>query len=882
MAKGVCCENTTSQDGHDGGPWARRRGRLRGNRPRRRRWAGQGCGQGRHTSCAVQHRPGAPRSGPQLRHLVPGRRPACLPDTDDVRGGTRPGRGQDRAGPGDGQRATRRWRPKLDLHSQGRGEVRGRPAHHQPGHQVRGRADVRRGAARRPAVRPDLAGGRQGVQGPLQGQAWARLDRDPRRQDDRLQAQPPGGRLRFRGVAADVRPGTERQGHRRQVRLQTFLLRAVQDRELRAQEAAHTRPQHSLESGHRLGAQGTPGQDRDRSQSGSGRDRPAAHRRWGRGRQRGRSRAGRRRLHRAGDVQPGSASATGQRRIDQHALPQHQYQAQAAGRRPGAAGDRIRAGQGRAAHRSGRPHRRGAGHHSAAAVAARLRFRGPVPEPGRQGGSGQGQGAARTCRSRLGPDSHPRHSGNRHRQDAGRSGPGIPGPGRHHGEDQRDQLVGVLQHGGQHGPGARPGDRRLDARLARRLHLPADRVRRPTDHRGGQQQPFAVQLRQGQRADRRDRQAARSGVRRDGLRRTGQADHAGRAGRAVPLGQGGRPRGAQRRRGVRAHRLRRTSGSGLPGAAQVTTTLPTSVPSDVTHRVGRHQVSLLRRLLKQPSAAAALTVVVALVLIALAAPLITWAAGTSPTEFHSDAVDPALGGLPRGTAGGISTTHWLGVEPGSGRDILARVVYGARVSLLIAMLATGLSVVLGTALGLAAGYFGGWTDALVGRLMDLLMSFPSLIFMIALISAAPGVDRQLLLVVVLGFFGWPYVGRIVRGQAMVLARGEFVAAARVLGASRRVLLVREVLPNVTGPILVVATMAIPSCIATEAGLSFLGVGVAPPTPSWGQMIASAVPWYAADPVYFLIPGVFLFVTVLAFNVLGDAIQDALDPRSRRR
>ncbi len=314
----------------------------------------------------------------------------------------------------------------------------------------------------------------------------------------------------------------------------------------------------------------------------------------------------------------------------------------------------------------------------------------------------------------------------------------------------------------------------------------------------------------------------------------------------------------------------------------MTTALSASVPSDATRRVGPQEAPLLRRLLAQPSAAAALAVVVALVLIALAAPLVAWAVGTSPTEFHSDAVDPALGGLPRGVGGGISARHWLGVEPVSGRDILARVVYGARVSLLIAVLATGMSMVLGTALGLAAGFFGGWTDAFIGRLMDLLMSFPSLIFMIALISAAPGVNRQLLLVVVLGFFGWPYVGRIVRGQAMVLARGEFVAAARVLGASRRALLVREVLPNLTGPILVVATMSIPSYIATEAGLSFLGVGVVPPTPSWGQMIASAVPWYAADPVYFLIPGAFLFVTVLAFNVLGDAVRDALDPRSRRR
>ncbi|KJS60220.1 ABC transporter permease [Streptomyces rubellomurinus] len=307
----------------------------------------------------------------------------------------------------------------------------------------------------------------------------------------------------------------------------------------------------------------------------------------------------------------------------------------------------------------------------------------------------------------------------------------------------------------------------------------------------------------------------------------------------------------------------------------------TATHAAAPHRAVR-QPTVLRTLLARRSAALALAVVAALVLLALAAPLVAWLTGNSPTAFHGDAVDPALGGLPRGAAGGISTRHWLGVEPVNGRDVLARVLYGARVSLLIAVLATALSVVLGTALGLVAGFFGGWADTVIGRTMDLLLSFPSLIFMIALISAAPGTDRRLLLVVVLGFFGWPYVGRIVRGQAMVLARGEFVAAARVLGASRRALLLREVLPNLTGPVLVVATMSIPGCIATEAGLSFLGVGVQAPTPSWGQMIATAVPWYAADPVYFLVPGVFLFVTVLAFNVLGDAVRDTLDPRSQRR
>lgn len=288
------------------------------------------------------------------------------------------------------------------------------------------------------------------------------------------------------------------------------------------------------------------------------------------------------------------------------------------------------------------------------------------------------------------------------------------------------------------------------------------------------------------------------------------------------------------------------------------------------------------QVLSRPGVRAAAVVITILVLAALAAPLITGLAGTSPTAFDRSAVDEGLGGLPVGHLGGVSAHHLLGVEPGNGRDVLARLVYGARVSLLIALAATAVSTVLGAALGLVAGYFGGVVDTVVSRLTDLVMSFPALIFMIALMAAAPGVNRQLMLITVLGFFGWPYVARIVRGQAMVLRHTEFAEAARALGAGRTDLLLREILPNLAGPILVVATMSIPSCVAAEAGLSFLGVGVRPPTPSWGQMIASAVPWYATDPTYFVIPCLALFATVLAFNVLGDAIREALDPRSRAR
>lgn len=273
-----------------------------------------------------------------------------------------------------------------------------------------------------------------------------------------------------------------------------------------------------------------------------------------------------------------------------------------------------------------------------------------------------------------------------------------------------------------------------------------------------------------------------------------------------------------------------------------------------------------------------LVVMVLLILVAVCAPLLTWLNGYPPNQYNPSTVDAALGGAPRGPLGGVSGKHWLGVEPKSGRDIFSRAMWGARVSLLIALGATAVAVTLGTTFGVIAGYTGGWVDALIGRAMDVMLSFPSLIFMIALVSVLPDANRRLLLIVSIGFFGWAYVGRIVRGQTISLARREFVEAARSLGAPRRHILVKELLPNLAGPVLVVATLAIPTYIATEAALSFLGVGVRPPTASWGQMLSSAVTWYTVDPLYFLVPGVCLFVTVMSFNLFGDGLRDAIEPR----
>ncbi|MER6099730.1 ABC transporter permease [Streptomyces sp. NPDC001728] len=281
---------------------------------------------------------------------------------------------------------------------------------------------------------------------------------------------------------------------------------------------------------------------------------------------------------------------------------------------------------------------------------------------------------------------------------------------------------------------------------------------------------------------------------------------------------------------------------------------------------------------RRPSARISLGVVAFFALLTVAAPLLSALGGWGPDEFDKSAVDPYLGGLPIGPLGGVSADHWLGVEPITGRDLFARVVHGAQVSLLIAFSATAIVVVAGTAAGIAAGYFGGRTDTILSRLMDLTMSFPSLIFMIAMMSVARDVNRIVLMTAVIGLFGWPGIARVVRGQTLSLKHREYVDAARVGGSGPWRILVRDILPGVAGPVIAYTTLMVPGMIATEAALSYLGVGVRPPTPSWGQMIAESVAYYDTDPMYFAVPSLCLFLTVLAFTLLGDTLRDVLDPR----
>jgi ABC-type dipeptide/oligopeptide/nickel transport system permease subunit len=298
------------------------------------------------------------------------------------------------------------------------------------------------------------------------------------------------------------------------------------------------------------------------------------------------------------------------------------------------------------------------------------------------------------------------------------------------------------------------------------------------------------------------------------------------------------------------------------------------------------QIAWMRLKRDKVAIAAGITIIV-LILLALFAPLITRALGSSPNDFNSNLIDPVLS-KPKGSFGGISLEHPLGVEPVNGRDLLARVLYGARISLLIAFLATLLSVTLGVLLGVFAGYKGGWGDTLISRTMDVFLAFPLLLFAIALAGVIPssafGLSgnglRIAVLVFIIGFFSWPYMGRIIRGQTLSLREREFIDAARSMGARTPYVLFRELLPNLVAPILVYATLLVPTNILFEAALSFLGVGINPPTPSWGGMLNQAIDFYRVDPMFMIVPGAAIFLTVLAFNLLGDGLRDALDPRGR--
>lgn len=292
-----------------------------------------------------------------------------------------------------------------------------------------------------------------------------------------------------------------------------------------------------------------------------------------------------------------------------------------------------------------------------------------------------------------------------------------------------------------------------------------------------------------------------------------------------------------------------------------------------------------RRLRRDRVAMAGGIVVIILIVVAIAGPHLV----QNPNAYHQDLIDPTFS-RPTGSFGGISLAHPFGVEPVNGRDVLSRIVNGAQYSMLIAFLATLLSVVIGVFFGIVAGYFGGWVDAFIARCMDVFLAFPILVFALALVGVIPpkafGLSgntlRLVMLIFIIGFFNWPYMGRIIRGQTLSLREREFVDSARSLGARPGYILFHELLPNLVAPIIVYSTLLIPTNILFEAALSYLGVGLYPPTPTWGGMLSDAVTnqYFQIDPEFMLVPGLAIFVTVMAFNLFGDGLRDALDPRAR--
>ncbi len=290
-----------------------------------------------------------------------------------------------------------------------------------------------------------------------------------------------------------------------------------------------------------------------------------------------------------------------------------------------------------------------------------------------------------------------------------------------------------------------------------------------------------------------------------------------------------------------------------------------------------------RRFRKDRIAVASLVFIVLLILVAFAAPLVVSLLGLpGPYTQNLNLTDSF--GSPLGPTG----AHPFGVDQ-LGEDVMSRVIYGTRVSLEVGIIGTGISTVIGVVVGIVAGFYRGWVDMLLSRFMDIVLSIPILLLGIGLGAACavrgcikgtvqPGVGTIIFIVCVAT---WPYIGRIVRGLVLSMREREFVDASRALGASDMRIMFREILPNLAAPIIVYASLLIPTNILLEAALSFLGVGVRPPTASWGAMIAQAAPIFNTAWWFMVFPGIALVLTVLAFNLLGDGLQDALNPRNAR-
>jgi peptide/nickel transport system permease protein len=327
-------------------------------------------------------------------------------------------------------------------------------------------------------------------------------------------------------------------------------------------------------------------------------------------------------------------------------------------------------------------------------------------------------------------------------------------------------------------------------------------------------------------------------------------------------------------------------------AGQLEANVPDVAPEEGSKIVGRSPWQIARsRLRRDKVSMTALIVVCIYFAVALAAPILQKLGVIDPYSLHNNLLS-LEDAMPSGNFGGVTGSHLFGVEPQTGRDLLSRLVLGVTLSMLIAVSATIFSIAVGTVVGIIGGYMGGAVDSVLGRLMDLILAFPQLLMLLALsvvliekitnLGVPPGTpSRVVYLILVLGFFGFPYFGRVIRGQVLSLREREFVEAARSLGARGPRIWFSELLPNLWAPILVFTSLILPANIGTEAALSFLGVGVSAPTPTLGNVLTDSVTFLVADPTYFILPGLAIFTIVLSFNLLGDGLRDALDPKSDR-
>lgn len=303
-----------------------------------------------------------------------------------------------------------------------------------------------------------------------------------------------------------------------------------------------------------------------------------------------------------------------------------------------------------------------------------------------------------------------------------------------------------------------------------------------------------------------------------------------------------------------------------------------------TEFVGLSPRQLFWARFKQDKAAVGgLVIIIVLIVLALAAPLIAKLVGHGPNDLFQREMTDSFG-VPKGP----NADFWFGADQ-AGRDVFVRAIYGARTSLIVGLVATGIAVFFGTIVGILAGYFGGKIDTAISRTIDVVLSMPILLFAIGIVAACgttgclngliePGLT---LVIFVIALFSWPYIARIVRGNTLSIREKEFIEASRSLGAGNTRIMFREVLPNLVAPIVVYSTLLIPTNILFEAALSFLGLGVPQRTPSWGGMLSDATQYFRFAWWLMFFPGIFLILTTLSFNLLGDGLRDALDPRSNR-